>query len=67
MDILRASHKKYHYKIDPHKAKPFVRRGQKAAGLLGRKMAELPKDKSSGSSPFRFNLKSKMGCLVERR
>jgi len=28
----------------PDKAKPFVRRGQKAAGLRRRKMAELPKD-----------------------
>jgi hypothetical protein len=36
----------------PDKAKPFVRRGQKAAGLLKKKMAELTKDNSKVGHPF---------------
>jgi len=36
----------------PDKAKPSVRRGRRAAGLLGKKMAELPKDEPSVSSAF---------------
>ena len=39
-------------KLNPDKAKPFVRRGRKAAGLIKEKMAELPKDETSGSSAF---------------
>jgi len=35
------------------KAKPFVRKGRKAAGLLV-KMAELPKDEPPVSSAFCF-------------
>jgi hypothetical protein len=38
----------------PDKAKPSVKWGWKAAGLLGRKMAELLKDESLVSSAFLF-------------
>jgi len=38
----------------PDKAKPFVRRGRKAAGPAKGGMAELPKDGSSGGSAFLF-------------
>jgi hypothetical protein len=40
-------------KLNPDKAKPFVRRERKAAGLL-KKMAELPKDEPAVSSAFIF-------------
>ena len=36
----------------PDKAKPSVRRGQKAADLIKSKMAELPKDEPAVSSAF---------------
>jgi hypothetical protein len=36
------------------KAKPSVRRGQKAPGLFKEKTAELPKDEPFGSSAFYF-------------
>jgi hypothetical protein len=45
------------------KAKPFARRGRKAAGLLG-KMAELPKDESSIAWLFLVN---QQRLLKERR
>jgi hypothetical protein len=38
----------------PDKAKPFVRRGRKAAGPAEGGTAELPKDGSSGGSAFLF-------------
>jgi len=38
----------------PDKAKPFVRRGRKAAGLLEKKMAELPKEELTVGSVFLF-------------
>ena len=47
----------------PDKANPFVRRGRKAAGLLGKKMAELPKDKPEVSSAF---LSLKILCKNKR-
>ena len=40
----------------PDKAKPFVRRGRKAAGLYG-KMAELPKEGTLGVLGFLFQQK----------
>jgi hypothetical protein len=40
-------------KLNPDKAKPSVRRGQKVAGLSS-KMAELPKDETLVSSAFLF-------------
>jgi len=39
----------------PNKAKLFVRWGRKAAGLLRRKMAELPKDELPVGLLFCFN------------
>jgi hypothetical protein len=38
--------------LDPDKAKPSVRRGQKAADLIKSKMAELPKDKPLACPAF---------------
>jgi len=38
----------------PGKTKPFVRWGRKAPGLLGKKIAELPKDKTLADSAFLF-------------
>ena len=43
------------YVDSPDKAKPFVRGGQKAAGLRRSKMAELPKDKPLVSSVILLN------------
>jgi len=47
--------------VIPDKAKPFVREGRKAAGLIDLKTAELPKDKLTVNMAF---LPGKRGVLV---
>jgi len=45
----------YLKKLNPEKAKPFVRRGRKAADLINSKMAELSMDGRLVSSAYLFS------------